>query len=656
MNHSPGLTHTTAGSEPLLSIVVPFYNVEDYIGECLESLHRQLLPDVEVILVDDGSMDGSLAVAEQYVATDPRFRIIRQENQGLGPARNTGTRAASGKYLTFVDSDDVVAPRAYTAMVSSLERTGSAFAAGNAYRFNATKGVYQSWTHRRPFRKTKLRTSLDRFVPLVQDRMIWNKVFRRTFWDANGYEFPAIRYEDYPVTLRAYLEADSVDILSTHVYLWRDRESGDSITQQAANADNARERYVSARMVLDILAHHDASPAVRRAVEAYFIHIDLVSLAQAMVSVPEADRVELEAMTLDLAKILDPSSDGDVTRLARLIHRRLLAGDLPVVRDLAGWRLTGDTGTLARALLRKPKPLVLPVAFGAVLNRNLIQNPIRPRRLRSELQRATWEGPVLRLRIETRLRADLARRATPSASFRTNKGRRMPVRVVSTEPTPSGVVLELELDTRDAHSLPVTWRRARLQLQLRIGALRWVGPVRFTPDVLPGVHQLSDGTWWQLRGIGLHVGLGHLFTPVVVERVQGVGSTFVLHPSLSAVGQTIYVHRPAPTPDVPIQFGVGPATVEATALVLDDPSDDPVTKAAERRVVAAAPPKFPPLRLPDDLHDDDVAPDSAYEHVYLVGDGAKIRIGDTEVAMERGWRGDLVVRHSPAVPDPDTAS
>ena len=214
-------------------------------------------------MVDDGSKDGSIEVAQRYVDMDPRFRLVRQENQGLGPARNTGTAHAQGKYLTFVDSDDLVAPRAYTLMVDSLEETGSSFAAGNAYRFSSAKGVYQSWTHRQPFGKTKIATTIDETPVLMRDRMIWNKVYRRSFWDAGGYEFPAIRYEDYMVTLRAYLEAPAVDVFSDHVYFWRDRESGDSITQQAARADNALDRFLSAMMVLDVLDDHDASKEVR---------------------------------------------------------------------------------------------------------------------------------------------------------------------------------------------------------------------------------------------------------------------------------------------------------------------------------------------------------------------------------------------------------
>src|SRR5512139_3799743 len=93
---------------PEISVVVPFYNVEAYLAECLDSLVDQTFDDFEVLLVDDGSPDGSRAIAERYAAADPRLRVVTRPNGGLGAARNTGIREARGRYLTFVDSDDVV--------------------------------------------------------------------------------------------------------------------------------------------------------------------------------------------------------------------------------------------------------------------------------------------------------------------------------------------------------------------------------------------------------------------------------------------------------------------------------------------------------------------------------------------------------------------
>ena len=92
----------------MISIIVPVYNVEEYLEECLESIRKQTYQDIEVILVNDGSTDDSQAICEHICQTDKRFRLINQKNQGQSVARNHGVKESIGEYIMFVDSDDVV--------------------------------------------------------------------------------------------------------------------------------------------------------------------------------------------------------------------------------------------------------------------------------------------------------------------------------------------------------------------------------------------------------------------------------------------------------------------------------------------------------------------------------------------------------------------
>ena len=92
----------------IISVIVPFYNVEEYLEECLESIRNQTYTNIEVILVNDGSTDGSREICESYCEKDIRFRLINQENQGQSVARNRGVKESVGQYIMFVDSDDVV--------------------------------------------------------------------------------------------------------------------------------------------------------------------------------------------------------------------------------------------------------------------------------------------------------------------------------------------------------------------------------------------------------------------------------------------------------------------------------------------------------------------------------------------------------------------
>jgi glycosyltransferase involved in cell wall biosynthesis len=94
---------------PKISFIVPFYNVEKYIGQCLDSLVNQILADVEILCVDDCGTDGSRAIVQQYMNKDPRIKLItHKENKGLGGARNTGVQHATGEYIWFIDSDDII--------------------------------------------------------------------------------------------------------------------------------------------------------------------------------------------------------------------------------------------------------------------------------------------------------------------------------------------------------------------------------------------------------------------------------------------------------------------------------------------------------------------------------------------------------------------
>ena len=91
-----------------ISVIIPVYNTEKYLNECLDSIVNQTLSDIEIICVNDGSTDNSLAILESYAKKDNRITVISQENNGQGSARNLGLKNSSGNYICFIDSDDYV--------------------------------------------------------------------------------------------------------------------------------------------------------------------------------------------------------------------------------------------------------------------------------------------------------------------------------------------------------------------------------------------------------------------------------------------------------------------------------------------------------------------------------------------------------------------
>jgi CDP-glycerol glycerophosphotransferase len=230
-----------------LSVIVPIYKVEPYIAACLDSLASQTWRDLEVIMVDDGSPDASAAIAARFAARDRRFRLIRQQNTGLGGARNTGIRHASGEFLAFVDSDDLLPEYALEYLVASLRTTGSDFATGNVDVLTS-RGRRRSPMHRPIFQAPAAETHVTRRPVLLYDRLVTNKVWRRSFWDLHGLRFPeGVLYEDIQVAIPAHFLAAKVDMLAAPVYVWR-RHSG-SITRNRVNVKSMEDRFSAVESV-----------------------------------------------------------------------------------------------------------------------------------------------------------------------------------------------------------------------------------------------------------------------------------------------------------------------------------------------------------------------------------------------------------------------
>ncbi|MEZ5191709.1 MAG: glycosyltransferase family 2 protein [Nocardioides sp.] len=228
-----------------MTVVVPFYNVEEYIAECLESLVGQSFEDLELLLVDDGSPDGSRSIVDEYAARDHRIRVLTQPNAGLGAARNAGVRAARGRYLTFVDSDDIVPRDAIRALVDSARRSGSDVVVGSVERFNSRGRWTPLWVETVHDRARPGVTLAD--VPaLLRNLYTWDKLFRADFWRAQDLWFrQGVAYEDQPIVSQLLARADSIDVLPDIVYHYRARDDYSSISQQTATVADLRQRIAA---------------------------------------------------------------------------------------------------------------------------------------------------------------------------------------------------------------------------------------------------------------------------------------------------------------------------------------------------------------------------------------------------------------------------
>jgi CDP-glycerol glycerophosphotransferase len=250
---------------PRISIVVPFYNNADVLADCLTSIAAQTFTDLEVVMVDDGSTDGGARIARDQAAADPRFRLVQTPNGGPGKARNIGIEHARGEYLAFVDGDDMLPPYAYEKLLHALESSGSDFVSGAVNRFG-TGGVRPSALHERAIKGRKTGTHVTRAPELLYDISVWNKLFRRSFWDAHSLHYPeGMVWEDLQLMTRAHVLATAVDVIGDRIYYWRERAAGEfSITQNRTDIQNLRDR-ITALLAIDAFLRDHAPARTTRA-------------------------------------------------------------------------------------------------------------------------------------------------------------------------------------------------------------------------------------------------------------------------------------------------------------------------------------------------------------------------------------------------------
>lgn len=309
---------------PQVSVVVPAYDVASYLPACLDSLLRQTLTDLEVVVVDDGSPDESGAIADQYAARDPRVRVQHIENRGLGGARNEGIRHARGEYLGFCDADDLMTPRALELLLELARETDAPLVTGNVVRLDGDRRPGLPWMNR--LHADRGAIAIDDLPELLGDVFAWNKLFRRDFWEAAGLAWPErIRYEDQPATTDAYLRAGRIGVTPEVVYHWRVRHDGTSITQQRATVADLTDRWTTKRMALASVEEYGA-PGVT---EVFRDRVLPGDMWQYFVNIPEATDEWWELLVSGVRELWGPD-------------RSLSGSFLPPAHRLIGWLVEQD--------------------------------------------------------------------------------------------------------------------------------------------------------------------------------------------------------------------------------------------------------------------------------------------------------------------------
>ena len=254
--------------KPLISIVVPVYNVEKYIHECLESILNQSYKNIEVIIVNDGTLDNSIAKIEDLLK-DKRTRLISQVNQGLSAARNTGIKAALGEYISFIDSDDKVKSSFIETLYDKANETNADIVRGSFRNFDGN--IPEGWItdfNISPSRGTEaLRYFLNDNVSFV----VWSSLYRTTFLRENRLEFTeGILLEDGDFTTRSYINASVVATSDAPNYYYRVRP-GSILTSNNAQRMSQSESKVIQNFInwYESITNHEIKLLIEQSIYAF---------------------------------------------------------------------------------------------------------------------------------------------------------------------------------------------------------------------------------------------------------------------------------------------------------------------------------------------------------------------------------------------------
>lgn len=255
--------------ERTVSVIVPVYNAVDHLAACVASILAQTHRNLDVILVDDGSTDGSGAVCDEIATRDTRIRVIHQSNGGIGVAQNTGLDAARGEYITFCDNDDLMSPHLIERLLGILIESDADMSCCRWWNVGASAGDAALTKHRddppgtvqvfddaaRSYQNVfsvalrRLRKQEFRYFSEAN----WGKLYRASLFD--GLRFPAGRFaQDVAVAMDLYLRMRRVAACSDRLYFWLQR--GDSVSHSLRSA-----RY-----------YHDIVQAHARSFDAALAH------------------------------------------------------------------------------------------------------------------------------------------------------------------------------------------------------------------------------------------------------------------------------------------------------------------------------------------------------------------------------------------------
>lgn len=235
-----------------LSVIIPVYNVEKYIEDCLYSVLNQTFKEIEIILVNDGSTDNSALIIEQIGQEDDRIKIIKQKNQGLGSARNTGIKHSTTPYLIFIDSDDFIEKNMIEVLYTLAIRNDSDIV--KCRYIKVKENGYKSAIVSSLWEDNNRKTFFKNILSLNYLSVSWDAIYKKSLFTENNLYFPDMYYEDVGFCFKLFYYAKKVDFSNDILYNWRQREG--SITR-TVNKKQIKDIFKIFDITYDFLQQHD---------------------------------------------------------------------------------------------------------------------------------------------------------------------------------------------------------------------------------------------------------------------------------------------------------------------------------------------------------------------------------------------------------------
>lgn len=233
---------------PKVSVIIPVYNVEKYLRQCLDSVINQTLSDIEIICVNDCSTDNSLTILKEYAQKDNRIKIIEQkENQGQGIARNIGLDISQGEYIGFVDPDDWIEKDMYLILYNSAIENNADFVQCDYERYFDKTGQTKQITALRPFKKQHYNIVTNKIFSYKDFKeecflglwnLVWTRIYKKELIDTNKIKFSKGKYgEDKLFSIHAKLAAKRILYINKFLYHYRVRRDS-ACHNENLNAQN----------------------------------------------------------------------------------------------------------------------------------------------------------------------------------------------------------------------------------------------------------------------------------------------------------------------------------------------------------------------------------------------------------------------------------